>query len=271
MMLVLAAFFGLLAFLLHSVVDQDLYVPGIAMALMLLTGLMARHAGPLRERVCVLRSRGVVIGAAAMLVIITGLVATFVLSPMVGEAKYFGAVKVLRTPTLGGPGGRERAAIERMERALWWDPLNHQYMSFVASIHKGRGIRTKDPGELREADTWYTRALALHPHAYAFRFRRAETRLMRMQLEDNVDWNAVLGEIERAIEDFPTSPTMHLLYALHLDEAGRPEKAKEQFHIAERYDEGFSRTLGTKKGQANYGAIVERLHASTAPDPKRHE
>ena len=261
-LVVLAAFFGLLAFLLHSVVDFDLYVPGIAMTAMLLVGLMARHTGALRERALVLRKEIHAIGALAVLMLITVPLVFFVPMPLTAEVHYFNAHAILAGEAIERPTDPPAAAITEMRRALGWDPLNHSFMGYLAAIYAQRGLHERSLKDLEEADVWYTRALKLHPNSSVFMYRRAVVRLERMRLEGTVEWGPILDEIERAVAHYPTDSFMRLRYAYHLDQAGRNDEAKAQFAMARRYDdEGFSSALQTATLRYNNKADFEAFKA----------
>jgi len=268
-LIVVAAFFGLLAFLLHSIVDFDLYVPGIAMTAMLFVGLMARHTGRVRQKTVALRTEGHAVIVLAVLMLIAGPLVLFVPMPLTAEIHYFNAHAILTGQALERPADPPAAAIAEMRRALHWDPLNHNYMAYLGGIYAQRGIQRKDVADLHEADAWYTRALKLHPNSPLFIYRRAMVRLDRMRLEGTVEWDPVLAEIERAVAHFPTDPFMRLVYADTLDQAGRPDEAREQFAAAASCDdEAFSNALQTAReryntddARAEFNATLERLRA----------
>ena len=274
-LLVLGSFFGLVAFLLHSVVDFDLYVPGLAMTVMLLVGLMARHTGALRERVLVLRTELHAVVAIALLMLVTGPLVLFVPMTMTAEIHYFNADAILSGQAIERPLDPVGAAVAQMREALQWDPLNHNYMGYLAWIHARRGLDERNPQELKRADEWYTRALKLHRYSSAFRYRRAIVRLDRMRLEDRVDWDTVLDEIERSVECNPTDSLTRLRYVYALDQAGRTEEAKRQFELAAKYDtEDFSVALQSAKLTYNdfdVPAELERLRAKYGAPPQAPE
>jgi tetratricopeptide (TPR) repeat protein len=259
---VLAAFFGTLAFLLHSIVDFDLYVPGLAMTAMLLVGLMARHTGTVREKTLVLRKEIHAVVALAALMVITAPLVLFVPMPLTAEIHFFNADAILAGETIERPAHPHAAAVAEMRRALQWDRLNHNYMSYLAAIYAQRGLREKRLDDLDAADAWYTRALKLNPNGFAYIIRRALVRLERMRIEGTVNWDPILDEIGRAVALYPTDSFMRLLYTSYLDEAGRYDQAREQFTMAARYDEaGFPRALQTATLRYNDPAELEAFKA----------
>ncbi len=269
-LVVVVAFFGLLAFLLHSVVDFDLYVPGIAMTAMLLVGLMARHTGGVRQKIVTLHTEGRAVVVLAVLMLIAGPLVFVVPMPLTAEIHYFNAHAILSGEALKRPADPPAAAIAEMKRALHWDPLNHNYMAYLGAIYAQRGIRRGRVADLNEADAWYTRALELHANSPLFIYRRAMVRLDRMRLESTIEWEPVLAEIERAVAHFPTDPFMRLVYTDALDQAGRSDDAREQFAVAASYDdEAFSDALqtareryNTDEARAEFNATLERLRAA---------
>jgi hypothetical protein len=272
---VLGSFFGLTAFLLHSVVDFDLYVPGIAMTAMLLVGLMARHTGGLRERVLVLRKELHAVIALAVLMLVSGPLVLFVPMTMTGEIHYFNAYALLSGQTVERPMDPAGAAVVQMRQALQWDPLNHNYMGYLAAIHAQRGLHDKNPQELKRADEWYTRALKLDRYSSVFLYRRAMVRLERMRLEGRVDWSPILDEIDQSVQCNPTDSLTRLRYVRVLDQAGRTEEAKRQFDLAAKDDtEDFSIALHNATLTYNdfdVPAELERLRAKYGTPPQAPE
>jgi len=274
-LVVLAAFFGLLGFLLHSVVDFDLYVAGIAMTAMLLVGLMARHTGVFRQKTLVLRKEIHAVGTLAVLMVVTAPVVLFVPMPLTAEVHFFNAHWILTGQTIERPTDPYGAAIGEVHQALGWDPLNHNFMGYLARLHAARGLQERNPNDLDEADGWYTRALKLNPNSYAFRYRRAIVRLERMRLAGKVEWAPILDEIKEAVAHYPTDSFMRLRYVYSLDEAGRDDEAKRQFDIAAGDDpDNFSLALKTAKSTYNefdFAAELERLRAKYGPTDEPHE
>ena len=264
-LLVLAAFFGLLAFLLHSIVDFDLYVPGLAMTAMFLVALMARHTAPLREKTAVLRKEIHAVCVLAGLMLVTGPLMLFVPMPMTSEIHYFNAHAILAGTMKPPPPDPPAAAIEEMRRALQWDRLNHNYVGFLAMIYYRRGTETGDRADLADAISLYERALRLHRNSYRFRYRLAVARLERMRLDRDVKWDVVLDEIRQAVALFPTNSFMRLRYVYYLDQAGRTDEAKQHFDTAERLDPAdFSLALQTASQTYNefdFKTELERLRA----------
>jgi O-antigen ligase len=271
-LLVLGSFFGLVAFLLHSVVDFDLYVPGLAMTVMFLVGLVARHTGALRERVLVLRKELHAVVALAVLMLVSGPLVLFVPMTMTAEIHYFNAHAILSGQAIERPPDPAGAAVAQMRQALQWDPLNHNYMGYLAAIQARRGLDEGNPQELKRADEWYTRALRLDRYSSVFLYRRAIVRLDRMRLEGRVEWDAVLDEIERSVECNPTDSLTRLRYVYALDQAGRAEEARRQFDLAAKYDtEDFSIALHSAKLTYNdfdVPAELERLRAKYGAPPQ---
>ena len=257
-LVVLAAFFGLLAFLLHGIVDFDLYVPGLAMTAMLLLGLLVRHTGRFVEKAVVLRKEvhAVVVLAVLMVVVVAAIF--FVPMPLTAEIHYVNARAYVTGEALNPPPDKYGAAIGEMREALQWDRLNHNYMAYLASIYAARGIEEQNGRDLDEAEAWYTRALRLDPYSHQFVYRRAMVRLDRMRLEGPIDWDSVLGEIKRAVALYPTDSRIRLLYTMALDEAGRTDEAREQFAEASRYDDAeFSNALQIASRSYSIASEVE--------------
>jgi len=113
---VLAAFFGLLGFLLHSLVDFDLYVPGIAMTAMLLVGLLARHTGAVREKTMLLRKEIHAVGALAVLMVVTAPLVLFMPMPLTGEVHFYNAAVVDPAATWKDRQGKTNA--DRLREAV---------------------------------------------------------------------------------------------------------------------------------------------------------
>ncbi|MBN1917096.1 MAG: O-antigen ligase family protein [Verrucomicrobia bacterium] len=262
-LVVLAAFFGLLAFLLHSIVDFDLYVPGLAMTAMLLLGLLVRHTGVLVEKTVVLRKELHAVIALAVLMVVAVAVIFFIPMPLTAEIHYFNARAILTGEAVNPPADRHGAAIGEMRQALQWDPLNQSYIAFLASIHQQRGVEQGSRDDFDKADAWYTRAIRLDPYRHQFVYRRAMVRLERMRLEGRIDWDPILTEFEHAVLLYPTDPHMRLLYTLRLDEAGRTEEAGKQFAEAARYDDAnFSGALQTVREGYNDLSEIEAFMKS---------
>jgi tetratricopeptide (TPR) repeat protein len=231
-----------------------------------------------REKAFVLRKELHAVVALAVLMVITAPLVLFIPMPLTGEVHYFNAYAFLADKAIERPADPERAAIGEMRRALHWDVLNHNYMAYLGAIYAQRGVRQGRLDDLDQAELWYTRALRLNPNDFWLHYRLATVRLERMRLRGDVDWDAALAGIGRAVEFFPTDPYMRVLYALHLDEAGRMDAAREQFALAEAYDEeAFTYTLRSAARRYNdpleleqFKADLERLRATygTRPAPE---
>ena len=253
-----ASFLGILAFLLHNLVDFDLYVRGIAYSAWFLAALITLNSGTSRPRVWRIGNESL---ATALLIAVTAasLGCVFLtVKTYVGASRYYDAYRIIRNPEdfpdLMNPG---ETAEDLLESAIHWDGLNHSFYSFLGNVQMQRGIALDSAKDVRTSIATLGRAVELDRYNPAYRLNvvRAEKQLMDMT--GRLDKEKLVNLWKDLIEYAPNIPYYRVLFALDLKDLGDIDAAKREYAKAEELDPGLERTLQRLEGKYNEAEIEE--------------
>lgn len=236
--LVLSGLLGTTCFLIHSVADFDLYVPGIAMTVWLWLGLIARNAPSFRDRTLELTERQRT-ALAISLTLGCAVVALLSAKTLNATAHFAVADATLRKtdppPTLGD----YEEAVREMKDALWWDAGNHNLHVVLGRIYSRLGRYEDALEEYRTAD----RLLSGLSPGIAHDIGR--TKLAQMSEDGQVGWDEILTHFRDAVERSPTNPFRRLVYAYYLSQASREKESQAQLRKLKNLDPSGEEAMKT--------------------------
>ncbi len=288
-----ASLLGIIAFLLHNIVDFDLYVPGITMSALFLAGLVVKNSAGAREHTLIFNKSSTV-SIVLLLVTAVFLVAVFFTIKTVWSAvDSHTANSIIENPGQYPEFDDPYAEAERhIRRAIRWDGTNHNYHRQLGLYYLMRLRR--EAGDFVWATSFFFNdfpfSISLFPELYYFRserdtvwieyankslaaFARAKeldrygplpvlhtaraTRYL-MELRGDVDNDEILNLWRDVIEHAPTASIYRLYYAKQFLMAGRPDDAVAQFEKGSELDPGFVFALQKAGGEYNK-ATLEQL------------
>ena len=236
---VLSAFLGICCFLLHSFADFDLYVPGIAMSVWLLLGLMVRNARQTEGHQFQLTNRSATVGVV-VLVAVCGF-GVFFTSKTLNANSHLSLAQSLIENTDPPPSFDDyETAIVELEKALKWDRSNHNLHTYLAGIY----FRL---GRYDDALDEYTTAGRLHRFSAMTAHSIARTTLAKMKENGNVNWDEILAGFRRAVHYSPASPFHRLVYAYYLAQSGDQKGSERELKQVKRLDESGKEALDTAR------------------------
>ncbi len=237
---VLSAIVGISCFLVHSLADFDLYIPGIAMSVWLLLGLMVKNAAPERGWHLRLTNRSAPL-CAIVLMAICGFGVFFSAKTLNANSRLALAKSLLeerdRPPTIED----YREAIAELRGALKWDQRNPNLHAYLAGVYSRLGRLDDAIEEYRTADRLLSGLVPRLAHDIA------RTKLARMEQQGRIDWQEVLRHFRDAARRAPANPFYHLVYAYYLGEAGEGRRSREQLAKARRLDPSSERAMETAR------------------------
>ena len=249
---VLSGLLGTACFLIHSVADFDLYVPGIAMTVWLWLGLIARNAPSLAERTVQLAERQRT-AAAISLALGCAVVALLSAKTLNATAHFAVADAILRKTDPPATWSDYEEAVREMKKALWWDAGNHNLHVVLGRIYSRLG-RYEDA--LEEYMTAERLLSGLSP-GVAHDIGR--TKLAKMSEDGQVRWNEILGHFRDAVKRSPTNPFRRLVYAYYLSEAGRERESQEQLRKLKQLDPSGEEAMKTAGMLAPDDPLISEL------------
>lgn len=258
---VLSAFIGIACFLIHSLADFDLYIPGIAMTVWLFLALMVTNAHPAEGRRIQLTKRTAGLCTSA-LVVVCGL-GVFYASKTLNANSHLVVAQAIAESTDPPPGYIEyEGAIAELQRALKWDGANHNLHLYLAHTY----FRLKQYDDaLREyavADRLLRRFSPMVAH------RIARTLLAKMEDAGIVDWAKVLEQFREAASRSPASPFHHLVFSYYLSQAGRLQESRRELQETKRLDPSGKQAIKTAEIVYRDEPLVDDLKRfiQTPPD-----
>ena len=209
-------YMGCGAFLIHSLVDFDFYVPGISMNVWLFIGMIEalkmkgkeeaqRHKGTETQR-----CRDTKIIFIVFLVLVVLVMSVILVRPSIAEIHKDRAIAYLRIKNL-------KLAEEELETAIRFDKINGQYYFMLGDILRRNG-------RFEEAIALYRKAIARNKYMPHYHFALGKLLLMRGK-GNNVMIEEGIKEFEKTVELYPTKPfyLKNLAYTYRL--MGRSEEA----------------------------------------------
>ncbi|MCK4401978.1 O-antigen ligase family protein, partial [bacterium] len=208
-------YMGCIAFLIHSLVDFDFYVPGISMNVWLFIGMMEALRIKSKE-VTEEASRklsghkGAKIISSIFLVLAICMLSVILVRPSIAEIHKDRAIDYLRIKHL-------KPAEEELETAIRFDKANGQYYFMLGDILRRNG-------RFEEAIAFYRKAIAHNKYMPHYHFALGKLLIMRSK-GNRVIIEEGIKEFEKTVELYPTKPfyLKNLAYVYRL--MGRNEEA----------------------------------------------
>ncbi|NOZ20534.1 MAG: tetratricopeptide repeat protein [Planctomycetes bacterium] len=194
---------GVVCFLIHSLVDFDLYEPGVAQTLWTLAAIAVATAPGRKQLVRPLGQPGQVALAVGALVSAIAVVACL-WPPVLLSGVHFANGRALLEDVPPKPG----KAVAQLRKAAKLCPGNAAPQEWLAIIFRDiwkNGVLTFD-GEstLSQAIEHYKRAIEINPRKAAYHFELAE--LYRESATNRAEQELAVKEYETAINHFPVKP-----------------------------------------------------------------
>lgn len=245
-LIVAGGFLALIGFLLHNIVDFDLYVPSIAMTAWFMAAMIIPGCGIARIVNIKLKSSGRQLAVFLAILIICGggiYWATRMLKARVSFAAaedfIYGRVE----------GGSTWMGTEELKRGLKLDPFNHNYHLLLGRVYFEEGLHHRAFDSLKKAKK-------LSPLSHRIQFSMAVAKFRKFIVPSENAWDQFLSDLETTLELYPSSPFYRFIYFSYLDRAGRREQAEEQLISAIALDPGLERTLHRIKVNYNDPEVV---------------
>lgn len=227
-LLAAGALTGVFAFLFQSLGEFTFYIPGVAVAVFLLSGILCSvragegSAGPASSGRKLLYS-ALVVAVAVMLIV-------FFRKPMAGDRYYEKSLE------LAGEG-RVIAAGIMLDRAIESFPAEARYYYRKGMVYESR------PGFLEEAVGFYQKAVRLNPMSSAAHSRLAHACWRLSGGEDNEYRDKALYHMEQAVSRYPFAPLYRVSLGRMYHLSGKERSAAEQYRKAIEYESGERMTL----------------------------
>jgi len=235
---------GLLAFALHSLVDMNLYVDGVAFTAFVLAGLAAATWLKQREFAPSQKMQIIVLSVGTISVLIFYLTVS-----RVAQSNSY------RSYGVATKHQARHEAREALEQATVLNPLDHQAFAELASFYQAEYAATGIPARLNASATAWRRAIDLNPtfpeyrahlarlfavvvtlrpgllHELTDTYRR-QAEAMSVPMPGREVFLPGLVEAHRAVLCGPGKPQYRILYGQLLEDARRFGDATEQYRQA---------------------------------------
>ena len=220
----LGMYMGCGAFLIHSLVDFDFYVPGISMNIWLFIGIVeAQRHKALNQRFLSVRGKGTKIIISIFLILAVCMVSIMLVRPSIAEIHKDRAIGYLRADNI-------RLAEKELETAIRFDKTNGQYYFLLGDI-------LRREGRFEEAIAFYRKAIAHNKYMPHYHFALGKLLIVSGK-GNNAMIEEGIKEFEKTVELYPTKPfyLKNLAYVYRLmdrnEEAGNLLLKAEQMEKA---------------------------------------
>lgn len=220
-------FSALGAFLLHSLVDFDLYIPGIALfafaLLSLFYGLREQSEGESKPSFSPESPKKAVLAMAPLALLLWAS-----LTPFLADKAMVQAREKVKQRDL-------RAAIPLVQRAITLFPLDGQYDFYLGYIYKALSEQSSDHEEnLSRAVEAFQKAVKKEPFSpYNHEQLGMAYWDVATKKGDEAYFSMALEELRLATECFPSEPSFTLSLARAMEALGKAEEARAFFEKAE--------------------------------------
>ncbi len=229
--LVLGCFAGIVGFLIQSLVDFGLYIPGITMTMFLLMALMETQEEPLPTQ----KANTTKLTKIALTVIILSLTSYMlwaVRMPMLGD-RYFGrALKCLKENDVN-------KSMSLSEKALKYSPRRAKYHFQLGFMYEGKlsewgrqkGKRVTGRIWLDKAIASYENAVRYNPHMALYHSKLAWLYWSKSAGRNERLMEKAIRELENAVSCYPVLPKYHMQLGRIYHLAGRYESARKEYAL----------------------------------------
>ena len=236
--LVVGCYVGVIAFLIHSLVDFGLYVPGIATYVWLFMGMVlvarpsfklypytlaqAGTGGHRRVRSYKLTTPCARIVMAIAIVSATVFLMITVGKPLIAERYFQQSAVYLRR-------GAVEEAVEYLNKAIRMNPRKGALYFRLGSIYQHKGL-------LDEAISQYRQAIERNPFMPHYRSTLGKALWDKARGQDKRLMKEAVGQFEKARDLFPARAKYRVLLGRIYELKGREEEALEQYEKALELD-----------------------------------
>ncbi len=242
--LLLGYFAGVSGFLIHSLVDFGLYIPGIAMTVFVFLALMV---SPTRATTRVAPTqKGSSFAIKLFLTIVILLVTTYMLL-------------VVRRPMLGGKylslsykfagKGEINKSISLLEKAIECCPRHAKYYFQLGIIYEGKiSAEKKQDGKYQTRRIWldkairaYEMATKYNPHMAVYHSRLAWLYWSKSSGRNKDLIRKAIAEMQSAVLYYPAVPRYHMQLGRMYHLAGEYESARKEYMLTLKHKDAIYR------------------------------
>jgi len=250
--IVLSAATGISCFLIHSLADFDLYIPGIAMTLWLFLGLMVGSASSAQGRQILLSGQRATLYTLALLGVCG--FGIFYTSKTLNSGAHLAMAQSILQDTDQPPGLAEYdRAIAEVRKAMKWDATNHNLHLFLARTYSRLSRYDDALAEYAAADG------LLHHLSPTIAHHTAQTILTKMEAERRVDWPTILRHFRTAVSRSPASAFHRLILAYYLAQAGQFHQSQKELQTTRQLEPSGKQALKTAAIIYGDDPIVDEL------------
>lgn len=242
--LLLGYFAGVSGFLIHSLVDFGLYIPGIAMTIFVFLALMV---SPTRAAARDAPTQNASSFAAKLfLTIVILLVTTYMLlvvrKPMLGE-------KYLALSYKFAEKGEINKSISLLEKAIESCPRRAKYYFQLGLIYEGKiSPKKKQDGKYQTRRIWldkairaYEMAAKYNPHMAVYHSRLAWLYWSKSPGRNKDLIRKAIAEMQSAVLSYPAVPRYHMQLGRMYHLAGEYESARKEYMLTLKYKDAIYR------------------------------
>ncbi len=218
---------AILAFLVHSFGDFDLYNPSLATITFFILALAVVRLKE-NHRYCVQNSvltKIVLLLIMVMLIFLGGMNFRKILA----ERKAKQSVELINK-------NRFSEGRAMLQRALSYQPGNPAYWYKLSAIDQHTAFGQKDSSALKKAIESMQKAIALNPDPAYYHYKLSQLYWFKGVLEKNHSFlEKGIGQLKEAIKRYPTKSIYHQELGNAYELVGEKEKAKEEYREAEKW------------------------------------
>ncbi len=253
--LLLGYFAGVSGFLIHSLVDFGLYIPGIATTVFIFLALMvsptqatARVAPTQKEN-----SFAIKLFLTIVILFVTTYMLFVVRRPMLGE-------KYLSLAYKSAGKGEINKAVSSLEKAIECCPRQAKYYFQLGLIYEGKiSAEKKQDGKYQTRRIWLNKAIRAYemaakynPHMAVYHSRLAWLYWSKSSGRNKDLIKKAITEMQRAVLYYPAVPRYHMQLGRMYHLAGEYESARKEYILTFKHKDAIYR-------QSEVGPLNDKL------------
>ncbi len=210
--IVIGSYVGIIAFLIHSIADFNLYIPGITTNVFLLGGLLMGSEAPRSEgRI----PKGRTLPPAVTILLTAGLIFA-VRMPLVSERYFKQGIKANKIK-------KTEPAVANLQKACFYGPFNAEYHFTLGTIYKRAGM---------DAIPQYEKAVRCNPGMPYYHSQLGWAYWQKGKGKNRRLIEKAVYELEQAVSYYPTIPRYHIQLGRLFQLCGRYKDAKSEYLLA---------------------------------------
>ena len=256
----IASLLGIFGFLLHNIVDFDLYIPGITFSAMFLAAIIILNSASLKTWNISFKKEYVISIVLISLTVIFLFAVFLTVKTIWGAERFYTGYKNWEEAEdnlqINFPYAKEmfEQAENDFKDALWWDGLNHNFYSYLGDLKLRLGEIYNSKSHVQDALDYYIKAISLNRYNPVYKAKRVmATKVMgEINGRDLSIKNAdILNLWKEVIEYAPTASYYRIFYADELRLSGDTSEAIKEYQIALKLDPEFKNALRKSLGRYN--------------------